>query len=137
MEALAPRLRGSQWGAALRVGRLVGRMEERRLHAADRSKLCWLQSWLTSTRSWASGLSWSTSVSNIIKNLSNLAGELDSLQVDGADDAGDEQSCLCCETRSAASRLEGGESGMVHAHERTLVGRAVGCRAPSRAAQLE
>ena len=43
-----------------------------------------------------------------MKDLSNLVGELDLMQLDRADDAGDGQRCLCCETRSAACRLEGG-----------------------------
>ena len=38
-----------------------------------------------------------------------LVGELDLLRLYRADDAGDEQRCLCCEMRSAASRLEGGD----------------------------
>ena len=78
-------------------------------------------------------------MSNIIKNLSNLVGELDLLQLDRADDAGHGQGCFRCEMRSAASRLEGGESRTVDAHDRSLAEWGVGCRAlsVSRAAQLE
>ena len=72
-----------------------------------------------------------------MKNLSNLVGELDSLQVDRADDAGDEQRCLCCETRSAASHRKVGVSAMVHVHDGSFVGRDVGHRTLYQAAQLE
>ena len=48
-------------------------------------------------------------MSNIIKNLSNLVGELDLLQLGRANDTGDGKRCLRCEKRSAASRQEGGD----------------------------
>ena len=76
-------------------------------------------------------------VSNVKENLSHGGADLESLLVDLADDAGDEKSCLQDERRSAASRLEGCMSAMVHAHERSLSGRGVWCLTLSRVVQLE
>ena len=76
-------------------------------------------------------------VSNVMKNLSNFVGDLESLLLDRADDDGDRRSCLRNERRSGASRLEGCMSAMVHAHERSLSGRGVWCLTLSRVVQLE
>ena len=72
-----------------------------------------------------------------MKNLSMLVIELVLLRLYRADDAGHRQRCSCCEMRSAASRLEGGESGTVHAHDGSLAGRGVGRLAVSQATLLE
>ena len=76
-------------------------------------------------------------VSNVMKNLSIFVGDLESLLLDRADDDGDRRSCLRSERRSAASRLEGCMSAMMHAHERSLSGRGVWCLTLSRVVQLE
>ena len=74
---------------------------------------------------------------NVMENLSGGVGDLEAVLFDLADDTGDERACLRDESRSAASRWEGGMSPTVHAHERSLAGRGVGCLAVSRAVLLE
>ena len=76
-------------------------------------------------------------MSNITENLSRGVGDLESVLLDLADDAGDGRSCLRSERRSGASRREGSLSARVHTHERSLGRRGVGCLALSRTAQLE
>ena len=72
-----------------------------------------------------------------MENLSNVVGELELLLLHRADDDGDRRSCLRSERWSSASRREGGMSAMVHEHDGSFVGRDVGHRTLSQAAQLE
>ena len=131
------RLGPSQQEAGLRTRSSVGGMEKATLHAADSTLLAWHARPVRTFRLWPSRPSWSSSVSNVMKNLSNFVSELVLLLLYRADDDGGRRSCLRNERRSGASRLEGSVSAAVHEHERSLAGRDVGCRTLSQAAQLE
>ena len=72
-----------------------------------------------------------------MQNLSNFVSELDLVRLDLTDDAGDWRTCVRDERQSGASQRKAALSARVHAHDGLLVGRAVGCRAVSRAALLE
>ena len=96
-----------QWGAGVRVRRLVGGMEERRLHAAARPPLRWRPQVLFLLAFRASRRLLQSPVSNIKDNLSGSVVDIELLLLDLAADAGDERRCLRDEVRSGACLLDG------------------------------